>query len=112
MIQNLQQQSTAAVNAITRGKADADSCVGHTAELVESLGNINQAISQMESISASIADATQNQLGLGQSITENMSNMITLAEQSSDKAGKTLLHSDAVAQSAVKLQQSIHMFTV
>jgi len=112
MIQNLQQQSTAAVNAITRGKADADSCVGHTAELVESLGNINQAISQMQSISASIADATQNQLGLGQSITENMSNMITLAEQSSDKAGKTLLHSDAVAQSAVKLQHSIHMFTV
>jgi methyl-accepting chemotaxis protein len=112
MIQNLQQQSTAAVSAITRGKADADTCVGHTAELVQSLGNINQAISQMQQISAAIADATQNQLGLGQAITENMSTMVTLAEQSSDKASRTLQHSDAVAQSAEQLQQSIHMFKV
>jgi methyl-accepting chemotaxis protein len=112
MIQNLQQQSTAAVGAITRGKADADTCVGHTAELVQSLGNINQAISQMQQISASIADATQNQLGLGHAITDNMTTMVALAEQSSDKASRTLLHSDAVAQSAEQLQQSIHQFKI
>ncbi|MBU2425238.1 MAG: methyl-accepting chemotaxis protein [Gammaproteobacteria bacterium] len=112
MIQNLQQQSTAAVTAITRGKTDADTCVGHTAELVQSLGNINQAISQMQQISSAIADATQNQLGLGRSITDNMTTMVTLAEQSSDKAGRTLQHSDDVAQSAEQLQQSIHKFKV
>jgi methyl-accepting chemotaxis protein len=112
MIQNLQQQSTAAVTAITRGKEDADSCVGHTAELVLSLSNINQAISQMQQISASIADATQNQLGLGHSISDNMATMVTLAEQSSEKASMTLQHSDAVAQSAEQLQQSIHKFKV
>jgi methyl-accepting chemotaxis protein len=112
MIQNLQQQSTAAVTAITRGKTDADTCVGHTAELVQSLGNINQAISQMQQISAAIADATQNQLGLGRAITDNMTTMVTLAEQSSDKAGRTLQHSDDVAQSAEQLQQSIHKFKV
>ncbi|MBU2225393.1 MAG: methyl-accepting chemotaxis protein [Gammaproteobacteria bacterium] len=112
MIQNLQQQSTAAVTAITRGKTDADTCVGHTAELVQSLGNINQAISQMQQISSAIADATQNQLGLGRAITDNMTTMVTLAEQSSDKAGRTLQHSDDVAQSAEQLQQSIHKFKV
>ena len=112
MIQNLQQQSTAAVSAITRGKADADTCVGHTAELVQSLGHINQAISQMQQISSAIADATQNQLGLGHAITDNMTTMVTLAEQSSDKASRTLQHSDAVAQSAEQLQQSIHKFKV
>jgi len=112
MIQNLQQQSTAAVSAITRGKTDADSCVGHTAELVESLGNINQAISQMQQISAAIADATQNQLNLGHAIHDNMSTMVALAEQSSDKASRTLQHSDAVAQSAEQLQHSIHKFKI
>ena len=112
MIQNLQQQSTAAVSAITRGKADADTCVGHTAELVQSLGNINQAIGQMQQISAAIADATQNQLGLGHAITDNMTTMVTLAEQSSDKASRTLQHSDDVAQSAEQLQQSIHKFKI
>ena len=112
MIQTLQQQSTAAVQAINRGKADADSCVGHTSELVQSLGNINQAITQMHGISAAIAEATGNQLQLGNAIGQNMSRMVELAEQSSDKAGRTLTHSDAVAQSADALQQSIHTFKI
>ncbi len=112
MIQNLQQQSTAAVFAITRGKTDADTCVGHTVELVQSLGNINQAISQMQQISAAIADATQNQLGLGHSITANMTTMVALAQQSSDKASCTLQHSADVTKSAEQLQHSIHMFKV
>lgn len=112
MIQTLQQQSTAAVQAINRGKADADTCVGHTTELVQSLANINQAITQMHSISAAIADATGNQLQLGSAIGHNMSRMVELAEQSSEKAGRTLTHSDAVAQSADALQQSIHTFKI
>jgi len=112
MIQILQQQSTAAVQAINRGKTDADSCVGHTGELVQSLGNINQAITQMHGISAAIAEATGNQLQLGSAISQNMSRMVELAEQSSEKAGRTLTHSDAVAQSADALQQSIHTFKI
>lgn len=112
MIQTLQQQSTAAVQAINRGKADADSCVGHTSELVQSLTSINLAITQMHGISAAIAEATGNQLQLGSAIGQNMSRMVELAEQSSDKAGRTLTHSDAVAQSADELQQSIHTFKI
>jgi methyl-accepting chemotaxis protein len=112
MIQTLQQQSTAAVQAINRGKADADSCVGHTDELVQSLGNINQAITQMHGISAAIAEATGNQLQLGSAISQNMTRMVELAEQSSEKAGRTLAHSDAVAQSADALQQSVHTFKI
>ncbi len=112
MIQALQQQSTAAVQAISRGKSDADTCVGHTSELVLSLTNINQAIAQMHGISAAIADATGNQLQLGSAIGQNMSRMVELAEQSSDKASRTLAHSDAVAQSADALQQSIQTFKI
>jgi len=41
-----------------------------------------------------------------------MATMVTLAEQSSEKASMTLQHSDAVAQSAEQLQQSIHKFKV
>ncbi|WP_333796108.1 methyl-accepting chemotaxis protein [Rheinheimera sp.] len=112
MIQTLQQQSTAAVQAISRGKTDADTCVGHNSELVASLTGINQAITQMHGISAVIADATDNQLQLGSAIGQNMSRMVELAQQSSDKASRTLNHSDAVAQSADTLQQSIQTFKI
>lgn len=112
MINNLQQQSTAAVSAVSRGKTDADTCVGHTAGLVASLGNINQAIAQMQGISTAIAQATTEQLQLGDAIQLNMSTMVELAGHSSSKANSTLEHSAAVAQSAADLQQSIQAFKI
>ena len=112
MINNLQQQSTAAVSAVSRGKTDADTCVGHTAGLVASLSNINQAIAQMQGISTAIARATTEQLQLGHAIQLNMSTMVELAGHSSSKANSTLEHSAAVAQSAADLQQSIQAFKI
>ncbi len=113
MINNLQQQSTAAVSAVSRGKTDADTCVGHTAGLVASLGNINQAIAQMQGISTAIAKATTEQLQLGDAIQLNMTtSMVELAGHSSSKANSTLEHSAAVAQSAADLQQSIQAFKI
>ncbi|MDZ7904186.1 MAG: hypothetical protein U5L01_17380 [Rheinheimera sp.] len=50
MIQNLQQQSTAAVTAITRGRTDAEYCVGHTEELVASLSQVTRAITHMTTL--------------------------------------------------------------
>lgn len=112
MINNLQQQSTAAVSAVSRGKTDADTCVGHTAGLVASLGNINQAITQMQGISTAIAQATTEQLQLGDAIQLNMTTMVELAGHSSSKANSTLEHSAAVAQSAADLQLSIQAFKI
>jgi methyl-accepting chemotaxis protein len=112
MIANLQQQSTAAVAAVSRGKTDADTCVGHTAGLVTSLANINQAIAQMQEISHAIAHATTEQLQLGEAISGNMSIMIELSGHSGSKANSTLEHSAAVAQSAAGLQQSIRTFKI
>lgn len=112
MIQTLQQQSTAAVNAITRGRTDAEYCVGHTEELVTSLSHVNQAISHMHDISTTIASATQQQLAMGEVIQQNMQQMVELSDQSADKANKTLEHSQAVAISAEHLQDSICTFKI
>lgn len=112
MIANLQQQSTAAVAAVSRGKTDADTCVGHTAGLVASLSHINQAIAQMQGISSAIAHATTAQLQLGDAISNNMQTMVELSEHSSAKANSTLEHSAAVAQSAAGLQHSIQAFKI
>lgn len=112
MIQTLQQQSTAAVNAITRGRTDAEYCVGHTEELVTSLSHVNEAISHMHDISTTIASATQQQLAMGEVIQQNMQQMVELSDQSADKANKTLEHSQAVAISAEYLQDSICTFKI
>lgn len=112
MIQTLQLQSTAAVTAITRGRTDAEYCVGHTEALVTSLTHINQAITHMHEISNTIAVSTQQQLAMGEVIEQNMSQMVELTDQSAHKATRTLVHSEAVATSAAQLQDSISTFKV
>lgn len=112
MIQTLQQESTSAVTAITRGKTDAEYCVSHTADLVQSLGQVNQAISQMHQISTAIASATQQQLALGDFISDHMSAMVQLSAQSSEKADRTLEHSAAVSDNAGQLSAAISTFKI
>jgi len=112
MIQTLQHESTAAVSAISRGKTDAEYCVHHTADLVQSLGQVNQAVSQMHTISTAIANATQQQLILGDSISEHMGAMVQLSAQSSEKADATLHHSAAVSDNAMQLSAAVSTFKI
>lgn len=112
MIQTLQQESTSAMSSITRGKADAEYCVSHTNELTLALSQVTQAITQMHTISQSIADATQQQLQLGDSIDESMQLMVNLAAQSAEKAENTQQHSSAVAENADELLGSISSFKI
>lgn len=112
MIQILQQHSTSAVNSITRGRSDAEYCVGHTEELVSSLVQVTHAITHMHDISTAIAGATQQQLAMGEVIQQNMHQMVNLSDQSAEKAHQTLQHSQDVAISAEHLQDSICTFKV
>ena len=112
MIQILQQHSTSAMNSITRGRSDAEYCVGHTEELVSSLVQVTHAITHMHDISTAIAGATQQQLAMGEVIQQNMHQMVNLSDQSAEKAHQTLQHSQDVAISAEHLQDSICTFKV
>jgi methyl-accepting chemotaxis protein len=112
MIETLQQQSTQAVAAITNGKTDADSCVAQTLELVSSLSLVNQAIAQTQAISSRVTAATETQLTLGSTIDQNMQQMVEVAHVSSEKAQRTLQHSDGVSALAVALQQAASAFKI
>jgi len=112
MIETLQQQSNAAVGAITRGKADAENCVSHTHELALSLQQVNSAISQLHQINNSIASATAAQLALGDQISARMTDMVSLSAQSAAKAENTLEHSAAVEQNAGELEGAVGTFKV
>jgi methyl-accepting chemotaxis protein len=112
MIETLQQQSKQAVQAITNGKADADSCVAQTLELVSSLVLVNQAIAHTQDISSRVTAATEMQLSLGLAIDKNMQQMVNIAHISGEKASRTLQHSDGVSELAVELQQAASAFKI
>lgn len=110
MIETLQQQSKQAVQAITNGKSDADRCVTQTLELVSSLQLVNQALATTQDISSRVTAATEMQLALGSSIDNNMQQMVEVAHVSSEKAQRTLQHSDGVSSLAKALQKAASAF--
>lgn len=112
MIDTLQQQSKQAVVAITSGKSDADSCVAQMLELVSALSLVNQAIAETQHISSNVTAATEQQLRLGSSINDSMQQMIDVAHVSSEKAQRTLQHSDGVSALARELKQAASTFKV
>jgi methyl-accepting chemotaxis protein len=112
MIETLQLQSKQAVAAISNGKTDADSCVAQTLDLVASLSLINQALAQTQDISNKVSAATETQLMLGENINDNMQQMIEVAQVSSEKAQRTLQHSDGVSALAAGLTQAASAFKI
>jgi methyl-accepting chemotaxis protein len=112
MIETLQQQSKQAVLAISNGKTDADSCVAQTLALVSSLSMVNQAIAQTQDISSRVTAATETQLALGSTIDQNMQQMVEVAHVSSEKAERTLKHSDGVSALAVAMKQAASAFKI
>lgn len=106
----LQQLSQQAVNAVQQGKTDADSCVNSMHQLGEALQQISQAIADTRQSSRQVSEATVTQQSLGQAIEHNMQQMINSAGNSSDKAQRTLQHSDDVAELAEQLQQATKAF--
>lgn len=112
MIETLQLQSKQAVAAISNGKTDADSCVAQTLDLVASLSLINQALAQTQDISSKVSAATETQLMLGENINGNMQQMIEVAQVSSEKAQRTLQHSDGVSALAAGLTQAASAFKI
>ena len=112
MIETLQQQSKQAVQAITNGKTDADSCVAQTLELVSSLDLVNQALARTQDISSRVTAATETQLSLGSTIDKNMQQMVEVAHVSSEKAERTLQHSDGVSTLAKALQKAASAFNI
>src|SRR5690606_25323724 len=79
MIETLQSQSKQAVSEITNGKTDADLCVAQTLELVSALSLVTAAIAQTQTISSRVSAATETQLALGNTIDDNMQQMIEVA---------------------------------
>ncbi len=112
MIETLQQQSKQAVQAISSGKTDADSCVAQTQELASALSLVIQALATTQDISSRVTAATETQLQLGSTIDQNMQQMVEVAHVSSEKAERTLQHSDGVSRLANALQKAAGAFKI
>ena len=112
MITSLQSKTQRAVLEVNEGKTEAENCQEHTAQLLETLSLITNAIEKMHSMSLDIARSAQEQNTLSGDINNSINDVVQLSQYSNDKSLSTLSHSKEVATLAQKLDKSVDEFNL
>ncbi len=84
MVEGLQEKSTNAVNAIAKGKALSEDSLNQSEEVVEALGQIAQAFTEVNNLTSQIASGTEEQQQSTTSINDNMAAIVSLSRDIND----------------------------
>ena len=81
MVEGLQEKSTNAVNAISRGQNLSQESLAHSTQVVDALEQIGQVFSEVDALTSQIARGTTEQQQSTTSINENMSIVVKLSRE-------------------------------
>ena len=112
MIESLQAGAEEAVNAMSKGKQQAVSCVEQSDLANEALNSITSAVSQAHDVSEEISNAANEQQQVAQEISERLESIVAIAEQTAEGANQTSISSSEVAKLAEELRLSVDQFKV
>jgi methyl-accepting chemotaxis protein len=79
MVEGLQEKSTNAVNAIGKGKSLSEDSLNQTEGVVEVLGQIAEAFTEVNNLTSLIADGTEEQQKSTASINDNMASFVSFS---------------------------------
>ncbi|WP_337879807.1 methyl-accepting chemotaxis protein [Rheinheimera sp.] len=112
MIQVLQTGAHAAVEAMNKGKKQAENCVTQTEVAAEALESITNAVHLAHDMSEQISHAAREQNQVSNEISHLLESIVTIAEQTASGAEQTSQSSHEVARLAEELRQSVDQFKV
>jgi methyl-accepting chemotaxis protein len=112
MIQVLQTGAHAAVEAMTKGKKQAENCVTQTEVAAQALESITNAVHLAHDMSEQISHAAKEQNQVSNEISHLLESIVTIAEQTASGAEQTSQSSHEVARLAEELRQSVDQFKV
>lgn len=81
MVEGLQEKSTNAVNAISRGQDLTQESLSHSAEVVDALQKIKDVFQEVDALTTQIASGTENQQQSTASLNDNMSMMVDISRE-------------------------------
>ena len=79
MVEGLQEKSTNAVNAISRGQSLSQESLTHSEQVVDALQQIGRVFSEVDALTSQIAQGTNEQQQSTASINDNMSKVVKLS---------------------------------
>ncbi|TLX51475.1 methyl-accepting chemotaxis protein [Pseudoalteromonas ruthenica] len=112
MIESLQTGAQAAVEAMSKGRQQAESCVEQSEHATTALDSITHAVATAHDVSEQISSAAMEQQQVSQEISERLEQIVSIAEQTAQGADQTSESSTEVAKLAEELRQSVDRFKV
>jgi len=94
MVEGLQEKSTNAVNAISRGQALTQDSLTHSGEVVEALEQIGQVFTEVNALTSQIASGTEEQQQSTASVNTNMAEVVSLSREITDGLSSVAQHAE------------------
>ncbi len=112
MIQALQTGAHAAVEAMNKGKRQAENCVAQTEVADQALDSITHAVHMAHDMSEQISHAAKEQNQVSHEISKLLESIVNIAEETASGAEQTSDSSHEVARLAEELRLSVDQFKV
>uniref|UniRef100_UPI004047E014 methyl-accepting chemotaxis protein n=1 Tax=Rheinheimera sp. TaxID=1869214 RepID=UPI004047E014 len=112
MIQVLQTGAHAAVEAMNKGRKQAENCVAKTEVATKALDSITHAVHLAHDMSEQISDAAKEQNQVSHEISKLLESIVSIAEETASGAEQTSESSHEVARLAEELRVSVEQFKV
>lgn len=110
MIESLQVQAGAAVQAITQGQEKAKDSVKNASNAGAALNEITNSVATITSMNIQIATASEEQSAVAEEINQNVVNISHVADENAQASNQLSASSDDLAQLASELQQLVSQF--
>jgi methyl-accepting chemotaxis protein len=94
MVEGLQEKSTNAVNAISRGQELTQDSLTHSGEVVEALEKIGQVFTEVNALTSQIASGTEEQQQSTASVNANMATVVSLSREITDGLSSVAQHAE------------------
>ncbi len=112
MIQALQNGAQAAVEAMNKGRRQAENCVAQTEVADQALDSITHAVHLAHDMSEQISHAAREQNHVSHEISKLLESIVNIAEETAAGAEQTSDSSHEVARLAEELRLSVDQFKV
>jgi len=112
MVEGLQEKSTNAVTAISRGQELTQDSLTHSAEVVEALEQIGQVFNEVNALTSQIASGTEEQQQSTASVNTNMTEVVSLSRDITDGLSSVAQHAEQQQNTSMDVDTTLNRICV
>jgi methyl-accepting chemotaxis protein len=112
MVEGLQEKSTNAVMAISRGQELTQDSLTHSAEVVEALSQIGQVFNEVNGLTSQIASGTEQQQQSTASVSTNMTEVASLSRDITNGLSSVAKHAEQQQNTSIDVATTLNRICV